>query len=191
MRQVSRDWGGGGHLGWVTKKEISEAFTRAGRKVNLGNLGWEIDIVVARSSDICDPRPTWSPTSMSRCTHTSLLRLQEILLAKLAMTGLVLPGISIVLLPLLAVVRKFLCSLRERGNRALVIALQSKQFLRLRNAFKIVFLRAKNNLLRLFVTSEVICSLVRLFLKKIALKDSWTTVLVIFWFRTSSLGAVH
>ena len=38
---------------------------------------------------------------MPSCIHTSLLRLQEILLAKLAVTGLVLPGTSIAVLPLL------------------------------------------------------------------------------------------
>ena len=69
---------------------------------------WEIDIMVLRSSDICDPHPSWSFTSTSWCIRTSLLRLQEILLSKFAMTGLVLPGISSVVLPLPPIVSKFL-----------------------------------------------------------------------------------
>ena len=48
-----------------------------------------------RGSDICDPHDSWSLTSMSRCIHISLLRLQEILLAKLVTTGLVMPGIAL------------------------------------------------------------------------------------------------
>ena len=42
-----------------------------------------IDIALLRSSDICNPHFSWSSASMSSCIHISLLRLQEILLAKL------------------------------------------------------------------------------------------------------------
>ena len=50
---------------------------------------WAIDIALVRSSDICDPRSSWSASS---CIHISLLRLQAVLLAKFVMTGLVIPG---------------------------------------------------------------------------------------------------
>ena len=56
---------------------------------------WEIDIAVVRSSDICDPHYSWSSASMSSCMHISLLRLQEIWLAKFVTTGLVIPGITL------------------------------------------------------------------------------------------------
>ena len=55
----------------------------------------ETDIVVMRGSDICDPHYSWSSASMSRCIHISLLRLQEILLAKLVTTGVVMPGVAV------------------------------------------------------------------------------------------------
>ena len=45
-----------------------------------------VDITVVRSSGICDPHFSWSTTSMSSCIHISLLRLQEIWLAKFVMT---------------------------------------------------------------------------------------------------------
>ena len=56
---------------------------------------WEIDIAVVRSSDICDPHFSWSATSMSSCIHISLLRLQEIWLAKAVTTGVVMPGMAL------------------------------------------------------------------------------------------------
>ena len=52
--------------------------------------------MVLRGSDICDPHYSWSSTSISRCIHISLLRLQEILLAKLVTTGVVIPGIALI-----------------------------------------------------------------------------------------------
>ena len=56
---------------------------------------WEIDIMVVRSSDICDPHYSWSSTSMASCIHISLLRLQEIFLAKFVTTGVVMPAITL------------------------------------------------------------------------------------------------
>ena len=58
--------------------------------------GWELNITVVRSSDLCDPNYSWSATSMSSCTHVLLLRLQEILLAKFVTTGVVMPGIALI-----------------------------------------------------------------------------------------------
>ena len=51
-----------------------------------------IDIVVQDSSDVCNPHFSWSATSMSRCIDITLLRLQEIWLAKFVTTGMVMPG---------------------------------------------------------------------------------------------------
>ena len=56
---------------------------------------WEIDIVVARSSDICNPHHSQSLTYMSTCIHISLLRLQEILLGKFITTEVVMPGVTL------------------------------------------------------------------------------------------------
>ena len=53
---------------------------------------WDVDIMILRPSDICQPRYSLSSTSMSRCIHISLLRLQEIWLTKFITTGLVMPG---------------------------------------------------------------------------------------------------
>ena len=55
----------------------------------------EIDTVVVRSSDICDPHHSWSLTSISNCMHILLLRLQEIWLSKFITAGLMMPGIAI------------------------------------------------------------------------------------------------
>ena len=51
------------------------------------NIYWEVNIPVVRASDICDPHPSWSLASIATCIHISLLRLQEILLAKFVTTG--------------------------------------------------------------------------------------------------------
>ena len=59
-------------------------------------LAWEIDIMLVRGGDICDPHHSWSSASMSNCMHISLLRLQEILLAKFVTTGVVMPGIALI-----------------------------------------------------------------------------------------------
>ena len=45
------------------------------------------DIMVLRSSDVCDPHFSWSSTSMSWCIHITLLRLQEVWLTKFIATG--------------------------------------------------------------------------------------------------------
>ena len=54
-----------------------------------------IDIMVVRSDDICDPHFSLSASSMSRCVHISLLRLQEIWLTKFVTTGVVMPGVAL------------------------------------------------------------------------------------------------
>ena len=54
-----------------------------------------IDIMVQSSSDICEPHFSWSSTSISNCMHISLLRLQEMLLTKFVMIGLVIPGAAL------------------------------------------------------------------------------------------------
>ena len=54
-----------------------------------------ISITVLHSSDVCEPRFSWSSTSISRCIHTSLLRLQEIWLPKFITMGLLMPGLSL------------------------------------------------------------------------------------------------
>ena len=58
-------------------------------------LGMHVYLRVLRSSDICDPHYSWSSTFLSRCMDVSLLRLQEIWLAKFVMTGLVMPGFTL------------------------------------------------------------------------------------------------
>ena len=55
-----------------------------------------IDIMVLRPSNICDPCFVWSSVAMSRCIHISLLRLQEIWLTKFITTGLVMPGVALI-----------------------------------------------------------------------------------------------
>ena len=57
--------------------------------------GFTVDIMVLRSSDICDPRFSWSSNSISRCIHVGLLRMQEIWLPKFITTGLVMPGVAL------------------------------------------------------------------------------------------------
>ena len=56
---------------------------------------WQLDVTVVHSSDICDPHFSWSAISMSSCIHISLLRLQEIWLAKFVTTGVVMPGFAL------------------------------------------------------------------------------------------------
>ena len=56
---------------------------------------YDIDVMVLRQSDICEPHFSWSSNSMSRCIHISLLRLQEIWLTKFITTGLVMPGVNL------------------------------------------------------------------------------------------------
>ena len=67
------------------------------RDCGLGELSedLQIDIMLVRSSDICDPRFSWSSTSLPRCIHISLLRLQEMLLSKLVTTGVVMPSLTL------------------------------------------------------------------------------------------------
>ena len=55
----------------------------------------EMEVTALRQSDICEPHFSWSSASMSRCIHISLLRLQDIWLAKLIITGLVMPGVAL------------------------------------------------------------------------------------------------
>ena len=54
-----------------------------------------VDIMVVRPGDICDPHFAWSSNSMARCIHTSLLRLQEIWLTKFVTTGVLMPAIAL------------------------------------------------------------------------------------------------
>ena len=54
-----------------------------------------IDIMLLRSSDMCEPHFSWSSTSISRCMHISLLRLQEVWLGKFITIGLVWPGLAL------------------------------------------------------------------------------------------------
>ena len=56
---------------------------------------FNIDIMVVRASDICDPHFSWNSNSMARCIHISLLRLQEIWLTKFVTTGVLMPGIAL------------------------------------------------------------------------------------------------
>ena len=57
--------------------------------------GTNVDIMLLRPSDICNPHISWSSTSLSSCTHITLLRLQEIWLMKFITTGLVMPGVGL------------------------------------------------------------------------------------------------
>ena len=57
---------------------------------------FNLDITVLRPSDICDPHVSWSFSSMSRCIHITLLRLQEIWLSKFITTGMAMPGMALV-----------------------------------------------------------------------------------------------
>ena len=57
--------------------------------------GLNFDIAIIRPSDVCDPHVSWTLISMSRCIHTTLLRLQEVWLAKFVTTGLVMPGMNL------------------------------------------------------------------------------------------------
>ena len=59
----------------------------------LSNLA--LDIMVLRSSDICDPHFSGSAAAMSRCIQISLLRLQEVWLTKFITSGLVMPGVAL------------------------------------------------------------------------------------------------
>ena len=45
---------------------------------------------VLRPSDICDPHPSWSAASISRCSHITLLRLQETWLSHFVTIGVVI-----------------------------------------------------------------------------------------------------
>ena len=54
----------------------------------------DLHFMVLHSSDICDPHFSWSSTSISKCIHISLLRLQEIWLAKFLTTGVMMPGVA-------------------------------------------------------------------------------------------------
>ena len=54
-----------------------------------------IEIQVLRSSDICEPHFSWSSTSISRCIQVTLLRLQEVWLAKFVTTGLTMQGFAL------------------------------------------------------------------------------------------------
>ena len=56
---------------------------------------YDIDVMVLRQSDIREPHFSWRSTSMSRCVHISLLRLQETWLTKLIAMGLVMPGVAV------------------------------------------------------------------------------------------------
>ena len=55
----------------------------------------DLEMQVLRSSDICKPHFSWSSTSISRCIHVTLLRLQEVWLAKFVTTGLAMPGLAL------------------------------------------------------------------------------------------------
>ena len=57
--------------------------------------GVRVDMMVVRSSDICDPHGLWTFYSMSSCIHITLLRLQEIWLTKFITVGLVIPGLAL------------------------------------------------------------------------------------------------
>ena len=57
---------------------------------------FNMDVMVLRSNDLCEPHFSWSSTSISRCIQISLLRLQEIWLTKFITTGLVMPGLDLV-----------------------------------------------------------------------------------------------
>ena len=54
-----------------------------------------LDITVLRPRDICNPHVSWTFSSMSRCSHVTLLRLQEIWLSKFITTGLAMPGLAL------------------------------------------------------------------------------------------------
>ena len=62
---------------------------------NLESTDYKIDLTIIRLSDICDPHVSWTLISMSRCIHITLLRLQEVWLAKFVTTGLVMPGMNL------------------------------------------------------------------------------------------------
>ena len=55
----------------------------------------DIDIMFLHASDTCDPHVSWTLASMSRCIHITLIRLQEVWLAKFVTTGLVMPGVNL------------------------------------------------------------------------------------------------
>ena len=59
------------------------------------NIRGPIDFMVLQSSDICEPHVSWTLTSMSRCVHITLIRMQEVWLAKFVTTGLVMPGVKL------------------------------------------------------------------------------------------------
>ena len=60
-----------------------------------GNVMNSIDIMITHASDICDPHVSWTLTSMSRCIHITLIRLQDVWLANFVTTGLVMPGVNL------------------------------------------------------------------------------------------------
>ena len=54
-----------------------------------------VDFMVLRPSDICDPQVAWTFSSMSRCIHITLFRLQEIWLGKFITMGLAISGLAL------------------------------------------------------------------------------------------------
>ena len=78
--------------------QLSLSCNAIGAKCRLGSIldeSLDIGITTVHSSEICDAHPSWSATSVSSCVHTSLLRLQDFLLAKLITTGVVMPLVAL------------------------------------------------------------------------------------------------